>query len=1052
MAGKTTPRRPTTHLISVFVSAIGLLLVSVGVTYYIGLVALQNNRRLAHEVTVLQQLEAYLSTLLSMETGQRGFILTGQQEYLDPYTQAAAQLDKRSTTLRDYASHRELPEQSVEHILQLAHDKTAELEKTIQIRKEQGEAAALNVIKAGKGKRLMDSIRDEIAQLQDQSRANIQADLSRARHSALIRTITFISMTLLNVAFLFWAARQILKAIERREAAVQEANNQRTLLSTTLTSIGDAVIATDTKGTVTFLNTEAQRLTGRDASEAVGKDIAEALPITNELTGQPAENPVLKVLQVGKVVGLANHTVLLSKDGRRIPIEDSAAPVRDASGKVYGVVMVFRDVSDRRKADIARERLAAIVESSDDAIFSKTLDGTITTWNRGAQDLFGYEPSQIIGQPAAKLFPPELAEREKSTIRRVGQGEHIEHYETIGLRKDGTQLDISHSASPLRNRRGEIIGISAIARSITERKRLDSTQRELADELANMQRLNRLAARFISERDLHALLDEMVDTAIAITRASKGNLQLFNPSTGHLTIEAARGFSREWLDFFGDVRGGQDAACAQAMRLKERVVIQDVRLSPIFAGTPALKVQLKEGILAVQSSPLVNRSGELLGMLSTHFAETYVPTETELRWLDLLCRQAADLLERNRAETALHESQERTRQEFSQIESIYQAAPMGLCVLDLELRYRRINERLADINGFSREAHIGKRVHDLLPTLASQAEEALKRVLDTGDVVRFELRGETPTQPGVQRIWDERWYPIRDAAGVIIRVGVVAEEVTERKRMEAELERARADLQSHAAGLEKTVAERTADLRSSIAELEGFSYSLSHDMRAPLRTIQSFSQIIMEEAGDKLGQTEKDLLTTITSASSRLDRLIQDVLTYSRVIRSPVRPVSVNVEELIRQIIHERPELQLPKADVHIEGPLHRVLGHEAYLTQCITNYLDNAIKFVPPGKRPRVNIRAERVETPSNGSPHPGSDGCVRLWFEDNGIGIPKESQGRIFGIFERLNPDASYPGTGIGLAIVRKAAERMGGSVGVESEPREGSRFWLQLPAATN
>jgi signal transduction histidine kinase len=144
----------------------------------------------------------------------------------------------------------------------------------------------------------------------------------------------------------------------------------------------------------------------------------------------------------------------------------------------------------------------------------------------------------------------------------------------------------------------------------------------------------------------------------------------------------------------------------------------------------------------------------------------------------------------------------------------------------------------------------------------------------------------------------------------------------------------------------------------------------------------------------------------------------------------------VDVEQLLRQIIDERPEFQWPKAEIKIQPPLERVRGHEAYLTQCITNLLDNAVKFVSPDRKPQVRIWSETT------------DHQVRFWFEDNGIGIEKNSQERIFGIFQRIHDEKTYPGTGIGLPIVRKAVGRMGGTVGVESEPDRGSRFWLQLP----
>ncbi len=258
----------------------------------------------------------------------------------------------------------------------------------------------------------------------------------------------------------------------------------------------------------------------------------------------------------------------------------------------------------------------------------------------------------------------------------------------------------------------------------------------------------------------------------------------------------------------------------------------------------------------------------------------------------------------------------------------------------------------------------------------------------------------------------------------------------QRKRAERELCHAQAELRDYAENLEQTVAERTARLRESVTELEAFSYSLSHDMRGPLRSIQSFAQLVLEDCGPAVGDAGREYLNRVVTSAQRLDRLISDVLAYSRVSREEIKLEPVNIDKLVRDIIHERRELQEPNAEVEIEGALLPVLGSEASLTQCVTNLLGNAVKFVARGVRAHVRVRCEPV------------DNQVRLWVEDNGIGIEPDWQQRIFDIFQRSHQGCEYEGTGIGLAIVRKAVERMCGQVGVESQPGKGSRFWLQLP----
>jgi two-component system, sensor histidine kinase and response regulator len=269
-------------------------------------------------------------------------------------------------------------------------------------------------------------------------------------------------------------------------------------------------------------------------------------------------------------------------------------------------------------------------------------------------------------------------------------------------------------------------------------------------------------------------------------------------------------------------------------------------------------------------------------------------------------------------------------------------------------------------------------------------------------------------------------------------------------RKSNELALAEKALKAANASLEAKVLERTAELereiderkkaeeslRETVGELEAFSYSLSHDMRAPLRAMMSFSQILSMEYSSHLPGQGKELLQRITNAARRLDQLIQDVLTYSRLLRTEITLEPISLDTLLEQIIPERPNLH--QADIQVRRPLASVMAHPAALTQCITNLLDNAVKFSKPDQQPEIRIWTEPT------------DGYIRIVIEDNGIGIPPKYQARIFALFERINTAQQGDGTGIGLTIVRKAVERMGGRLGVESELGQGSRFWIELRKA--
>ena len=280
------------------------------------------------------------------------------------------------------------------------------------------------------------------------------------------------------------------------------------------------------------------------------------------------------------------------------------------------------------------------------------------------------------------------------------------------------------------------------------------------------------------------------------------------------------------------------------------------------------------------------------------------------------------------------------------------------------------------------------------------------------------------------------------------------------KRTEAALRESERQLRQSNSELERRVAQRTASLEETISDLEDFSHSITHDLRAPLRAIRSFAQILAEDCLDCGRPAAREHVQRITVAAARMDKLIQDVLQYSRLARSDLLLEPVDVQALLSGIIESYPDFQPPKVEVQVEGPLPCVLGNEAALTQCFSNLLGNAIKFVAPGTRPRVRVWAElakaegrthQAETGQTQSatpnPQPASS-LVRLWFSDNGVGIPQQAQKRIFKLFQRL--DKSYDGSGVGLTVVRRAVEKMGGKVGLESAVGHGSRFWVELKSA--
>jgi signal transduction histidine kinase len=286
---------------------------------------------------------------------------------------------------------------------------------------------------------------------------------------------------------------------------------------------------------------------------------------------------------------------------------------------------------------------------------------------------------------------------------------------------------------------------------------------------------------------------------------------------------------------------------------------------------------------------------------------------------------------------------------------------------------------------------------------------------------------------------------IYDAKGRLVRMMGVVQDITPRKlaeealrASEAELRAAQVQLHAHATELEHKVEARTASLREAIGQMEEFSYSVSHDLRSPLRAMNGYAQALLEDYGAQLDETARSYLERIQRSAVRMENLTHDVLNYSRIARGEVQLAPVDLGRLLSELIEQYAELQPSVADVEIRQPLHAVLAHEPSLGQCLGNLLTNAAKFVREGEKPRIRVGTE------------ARDGRVRIWVEDDGIGVPPEYHKALFQVFERLPTQVRYEGTGIGLAIVRKAAEKMGGTCGVESDGRRGSRFWVELARA--
>jgi PAS domain S-box-containing protein len=419
-------------------------------------------RKQSYEVQ--RMIDETATRLVDAETGQRGYLLTGNEAYLEPYRGAIRSLDQTMGQLKELTSDNPNQRKRMQVLEPLAEKKLAELQTTISLRKSKGLAAANAVVLAGSGKQWMDQIRVVLTEMSD-----AESDLRSLRTEEMNRALADASRTevggsLLSVLLLSLVFAVLLRELSERKRTQEALAKRETWFSTTLGSIGDAVIATDMNGAVTFMNRVAQSLTGWGLEDAQGKSMDLVFDIVNKETRRPVENPVKKVFREGKVVGLADHTLLISKNGKEFEIEDSAAPIVTGTGDSIGVVLVFRDITDLNQA---REEADRYFTLSLDLLCIAGSDGYFKRLNPAWEKALGYSTEELLAKPFLEFIHPDDRPATIRESEKLGRGQDTVSFENRYRCKDGSYRSLLWSATPLPERQL----IYAVARDVTEIKR-----------------------------------------------------------------------------------------------------------------------------------------------------------------------------------------------------------------------------------------------------------------------------------------------------------------------------------------------------------------------------------------------------------------------------------------------------------------------------------------------------------------------------------------------------------------------------------------------------
>jgi PAS domain S-box-containing protein len=797
---------------------------------------------------------------------------------------------------------------------------------------------------------------------------------------------------------------------ELLRTARDRAEQQREWLQVMLGSIGDGVITTDAQGRVVTLNPVAAAVTGWTQEEAAGRSFEEVFPIFNEQTRKPVENPIKLVLAKGHIVGLANHTILIARDGTERPIDDSAAPIRDAERGIIGVVLIFRDVTERRRAEKIARALAAIVESSDDAIIGKDINGVITSWNHGAERIFGYTAPEAIGRPIAMLAPPARADEMPELLERIRRGERVDHFDTLRRAKHGELVPISLTVSPIKDKDGQIIGASKIARDISERKQAEE-------------------ALYEEKARLHATLTGIGD-AVIVTDAA-GVITLMNPVAQTLTGWNEEATSRPVEEVFRIV----NEQTRQPVESPVSRVIREGAVAGLANHTILIAKDGTEWPIDDSAAPIRDQHGHIVGVVMV-FREITVRRRIEI--------------ERSRAENLLRESESSLRQATAALQA--KEAELGLVISQTPLlltrcsrdgRYLFVNRAYAEFLGRPADEIVGRPIVEVMgeaafATINSQVERVLR-----GETAEFEV--EVPYAAIGRRFMRALYTPDRNEHGEVIGWIATLMDITDRKQFEREREERAAEL---ALALAKRTQEaRRAEnaerlLREADRLKDEFLATLAHELRNPLAPLSNALELLRRADGDAaLRRRARDMMVRQVG---QLVRLVDDLLDISRVTsgRLELRKQRTNLAEVLKTAIEtSRPIIEASGHQFSVTLPPQPVqlLADPIRLAQVFSNLLNNAAKYTDTAGH--IWLTAAR------------QNGEAVVSVRDTGIGISAEHLPSIFKMFSQAHPalERSQGGLGIGLALVQGLVQLHGGTVEAQSEGvGKGSEFTVRLPLA--
>jgi len=1006
-----------------FALALLLLAVMGGAVLYNTRLLVDSNQRVNHTHEVLGKLSATLSAVQDVETGTRGYLLTGERSFLEPAASAPARARELLHELQGLTAGHPVQAERLHRLEQLIGRKVNASRRQVALREQGDRTGAQDLVATGVGKNLMDEIRRGVADLQEEENRLLRVRLLRGEISTQKTLLTLGLGLVISVGLLVAVFQVLRREIDARTRLAVELRRSEESLAVTLHSIGDAVLATDTAGRITRMNRVAEKLTGWPFEEARGRPIAEVFRIVNEETREPGRIPVDDVLASGEIRELANHTALIARDGTERAIADSAAPICNREGRITGVVLVFRDVSEERAADaklaaaladLSRER--ARLQFVFDAIpigisFARTeSDGRRTRLINDAHlRICGLTRDQVDDPDAfLRITHPEDRSVQSALSRQLEDGT-IDHLslDKRYLRADGGLAWVMFSFQRRRAADGSYEDLSTV---------VDITKRKHAE--AELDRFFSLSLDFLCIAGVDGWFK----------RASPAVVDILGWSVEEFLA----------IPFMEQIHPDDRASAAKEVERQrggEKVMHFECRF------------RHKDGswrVLSWRSAP----HGELLYATARDVTELK-RTEEQIRTLNQELQAYAKRLESVNAEL------QRSRAE---LQSLFESLPGLYLILTPAYRIVAVSDAYLAATMTQRDAILGRGLFEVFPDnpddpgadgvrnlRASLERVARTKAADTMPIQKYDVRNRDGHFE--ERYWSPINSPLTDSEGRVVYLIHRVEDVTDFVRKKATGGNGETELRARVERMEAEVFQSSQkihavnqQLQAANTELESFSYSVSHDLRAPLRHVQGYVEMLAREAGDGLSPKAQRYLKTITAAAREMGELIDDLLAFSRMGRTEMREAELDLNQLVGDV-RANVALAAPGRNIRWKiAPLPRVCGDAAMLRQAFVNLLANAVKYTRLRDPAEIEIGVAGAEA-----------GRIVVFVRDNGAGFDMKYADKLFGVFQRLHRADEFEGTGIGLASVRRIVTRHGGRIWAEAQVNAGATFFLTLRPLT-